>query len=100
MSSAHVTPVKVYVTIFVALLVFTFLTYDVARYDLGALNTPVALAIAITKASLVVMFFMGLRFNTPLTKVVAVAGLFWLLILFGLTMNDYLTRTWLGVAGR
>jgi len=100
MSSAHVTPIKVYVAIFVALLVFTFITYDVARYDFGALNTPVALAIAVTKATLVVMFFMGLRFNTPLTKVVAVAGFFWLLILFGLTMGDYASRTWLGVPGR
>jgi cytochrome c oxidase subunit 4 len=100
MSTAHITPVRVYVTIFLSLLVFTFATYEVAKYDLGSLNTPVALAIAVTKASLVVLFFMGLRFNTILTKVVAVAGLFWLAILFGLTLNDYLTRTWMGVPGR
>ena len=67
---------------------------------MGALNTPVALGIAVFKASLVVWFFMGVRWNTSLTKVVVVAGLFWLLIMFGLTMNDYLTRPWLGVPGR
>jgi hypothetical protein len=43
---------------------------------------------------------MGLRYNTPLTKVVAVAGLFWLMIMFGLSMSDYLTRGWMGVPGR
>ena len=43
---------------------------------------------------------MGVRYNTPLTKVVVVAGFFWLLILFGLRLNDYLTRAWIGVPGR
>ncbi len=49
---------------------------------------------------LVVIYFMGLRYNTPLTKTVAIAGFFWLFILFGLTLNDYLTRPWIGTAGR
>ena len=57
----------------------------VATYDFGWLNTPVALPIAVIKASLVVIYFMGLRYNTPLTKIVAIAGFFWLFILFGLT---------------
>jgi cytochrome c oxidase subunit 4 len=56
--------------------------------------------VAILKASLVVIYFMGVRYNTPLTKVVVVSGFFWLLIMFGLTLNDYLTRAWMGVAGR
>ena len=43
---------------------------------------------------------MGLRYNTPLTKTVAIAGFFWLFILFGMTLNDYLTRPWIGTAGR
>jgi len=101
MSSEHVvTPARTYYAVFVALLVLTALTYVVATQDFGWLNTPIALAVALGKASLVVIFFMGLRYNTPLTKVVAVAGLFWLLILFGLTLNDYLTRPWMGVLGR
>jgi cytochrome c oxidase subunit 4 len=101
MSSAHpVTPVRTYVAVFVALLIGTLLTTLAASVDMGAMNTPVALAIAVAKASLVVIYFMGLRYNTPLTKVVAVAGLFWLMIMFGLSMSDYLTRTWMGVPGR
>jgi len=101
MSSEHIiVPVRTYVVIFVSLLVLTALTYVVATQDFGWLNTPIALGVALGKASLVVIYFMGLRYNTPLTKTVAIAGLFWLFILFGLTLNDYLTRPWMGVAGR
>jgi cytochrome c oxidase subunit IV len=101
MSTEHiVVPVRTYVAVFVALLVLTGVTYLVATQDFGWLNTPIALAVALGKASLVVIYFMGLRYNTPLTKVVAVAGFFWLTIMFGLTLNDYLTRAWIGVPGR
>ena len=104
MSTEHgehvITPISTYVTIFVSLLVLTGLTYLVALQDFGWLNTPIALGVALIKASLVVVYFMGLRYNTPLTKVTAVAGFFWLLILFGITLSDYLTRPWIGVPGR
>ena len=100
MSTAHIASVRLYVAVFAALLVLTGLTVLVAYFDLGLLNTPVALAVAVLKASLVVLFFMGVRHNTPLTKVVVVSGFLWLFIMFGLTMADYLTRPWLGVPGR
>ena len=106
MSNSHshtshiITPAGTYVAVFVALLVLTFVTYWVATIDLGWLNTPVALAVAVCKASLVVIYFMGVRYNTPLTRVVVVAGFFWLLIMFGLTMADYISWPWLGVPGR
>jgi cytochrome c oxidase subunit 4 len=101
MSSEHIiTPVRTYVTVFAALLVLTGFTYIIATQDFGWLNTPIALAVALLKASFVVIYFMGVRYNTPLTKVVVVAGFFWLFILFGLTLNDYLTRPWIGVPGR
>jgi cytochrome c oxidase subunit 4 len=100
MSTAHITSVRTYVFVFAALIVFTLSTVLVAKYDFGWLNTPVALTIAVTKATLVVVYFMGVRYNTPLTKVVVVAGFFWLFILFGLGMSDYLTRPWIGVPGR
>jgi cytochrome c oxidase subunit IV len=100
MSSAHVTPIRVYVAVFGSLLIFTLTTVLVASHDFGFLNTAIALGIACTKASLVVWFFMGVRFNTSLTKVVVASGLVWLMIMFGLGMSDYLTRTWVGVPGR
>ncbi|HYN10288.1 MAG TPA: cytochrome C oxidase subunit IV family protein [Vicinamibacterales bacterium] len=95
-----VVSVRVYVTIFVLLMVFTGLTVLAGYQDFGFANTVIALSIAVTKASLVVLFFMGVRHNTPLTKVVVIAGFFWLFILFGLGMSDYLTRPWIGVPGR
>jgi len=88
------------VRVWLALLVLTGFTVYIASQDLGMLNTPVAMPVAITKASLVIVFFMGVKWNTPLTKTVAISGFLWLLILFGMGMNDYLTRGWLGVAGR
>jgi len=95
--SHPITPVGTYVAVFIGLMIFTVLTYWVSLHDYGVLNTPIALGIAVTKASLVVLFFMGVRYNTPLTKVVVVAGFFWLFILFGLGMSDYLTRDMLGM---
>jgi cytochrome c oxidase subunit 4 len=99
-TSHIVTPARTYVAVFVALIVLTLITYFVATRDYGWLNTPIALGVALLKASLVVIYFMGVRYNTPLTKVVVVAGFFWLLIMFGLTMGDYVSRDWLGVPGR
>lgn len=89
-----------YVSVFLALVVGTIVTYAVAFIDLGFMNTTVALAIAVTKATLVVAFFMGVRHNTPLIKLTAISGFVWLLILFALGMSDYVSRSWLGVPGR
>jgi cytochrome c oxidase subunit 4 len=95
MSAGHVAPLKMYYAIFLALLVGTFITVVVAFYDFGFMNNVIMLAIAITKALLVVLFFMHVRWSSRLTWVVAGAGFFWLLILFGLTMADYTTRGWI-----
>ena len=100
MSTHQIPKVSTLWLVFLALFVGTIITVAIAYFDIGLLNTPVALTIAVTKATLVVWYFMGVRWNTPLTKVVVVAGFFWLFILFGLTLNDYLTRDWLGVVGR
>ena len=97
---APITPVRTYVAIFVTLLICTGLTVFAASRDFGSLNTPIALGIAVFKASMVITFFMAVRYNTPLTKTVVISGFLWLLILFGLGLNDYLTRTWMGVPGR
>ncbi|HET7697288.1 MAG TPA: cytochrome C oxidase subunit IV family protein [Vicinamibacterales bacterium] len=92
--SGHVAPKTMYYAVFAALIVGTALTVAVAFVDLGALNNVVMLTIAVTKATLVVLYFMHVRWSTRLTWVVAASGFFWLLILFGLTMQDYLTRGW------
>ena len=77
-------------------MVLTAITVAVAFVDLGPLNNVVMLGIAITKATLVVLFFMHVKYSTRLIPLVAASGFFCLLILFGLTMQDYLTRGWLG----
>jgi cytochrome c oxidase subunit 4 len=83
-----------YYLVFGALMVGTALTVGAAFLDLGVLNNVVMLGIAITKATLVVLYFMHVRWSTRLTWVVVASGFFWLLLLFGLTMQDYLTRGW------
>jgi cytochrome c oxidase subunit 4 len=92
--SGHVAPKSMYYAVFGALMLGTALTVGAAFLDLGVLNNVVMLGIAITKATLVVLYFMHVRWSTRLTWVVAASGFFWLLILFGLTMQDYLTRGW------
>lgn len=92
--SGHVAPIRLYITIFGSLMVFTAITVAVAFVNLGALNFPVALSIAIVKATLVVLFFMHLKYSSRLTKLVCGSAFFFLFVLFGLTMTDYLSRGW------
>ena len=94
MSAGHVAPKSMYYMVFGALIVGTILTVAAAKVDMGALNNVVMLAIACTKATLVILFFMHVRWSSRLTWIVAMAGFFWLLILFGIGMSDYLTRGW------
>jgi cytochrome c oxidase subunit 4 len=97
---AHIAPVGMYVGIFLALMVGTALTVGAAYIDLGFLNTAVALAIAVTKASLVVLYFMHVRWASRLTWVIVIGSVFWLFLLFAIGMTDYLSRGWMGVPGR
>lgn len=90
----HVAPISLYLTIFGALMVGTILTVVVAKFDLGPLNNIVMLSVASAKALLVVLYFMHVRWSSRLTWVVASSGFLWLLILFGLTMADYMSRGW------
>jgi cytochrome c oxidase subunit 4 len=90
--SEHIVSKTIYFLIFGALMVLTVATYLVALVDLGALNVVVALAVAVTKAVLVVLFFMHVRYSNRLTKIVVIAGFFWLALLVVLTLSDYFTR--------
>lgn len=93
--SEHIVSPKVYVIIFLALMVFTGVTVWVANYDLGPLNAIAALTIAVIKGLLVVLFFMHVRWSSRLTRVFVVAGFIWLIIMVALTLSDYQTRTWI-----
>ncbi|HVS33322.1 MAG TPA: cytochrome C oxidase subunit IV family protein [Thermoanaerobaculia bacterium] len=90
----HVTPLGVYLAIFATLMVLTVVTVLVAYVDLGQLNIFIALGIAGFKATLVVLYFMHVKYASPLTKLFAVTGIFFLAILLGLTMIDYASRMW------
>ena len=96
-SEHHIVSPKVYIAVFLALMVFTALTVFVAGFDLehiwGPLNIIIALTIAVIKATLVVLYFMHVRYSSRLTQVIVVSGVFWLIILLAFTISDYLTRS-------
>jgi cytochrome c oxidase subunit IV len=94
MSTDHIVPKRTYYIIFAVLLVCTYLTWQAAYFDLGALNTVAALMIAVFKATLVVLFFMHVKYSPRLTWVVVIGSVFWLGILLSLTLGDYVTRGW------
>jgi cytochrome c oxidase subunit 4 len=92
MSTEHIVPIRIYLVIFAVLVVLTAVTVTVAFIDLGPLNVIVMLLIAVVKATLVVLYFMHVRFTNRVTQLAAASGFVWLLIMFGLTLSDYFTR--------
>jgi cytochrome c oxidase subunit IV len=97
---AHIASVKSYVGIFATLMVFTVITVFVAYVNLGQMNKVVALGIATIKATLVILYFMHVKYSSRLTKLVVVSGFFFLIILLSLTMVDYGSREWTPVPPR
>jgi cytochrome c oxidase subunit 4 len=91
-SAEHIVSPKIYAAVLTALLVGTVLTVEAAKVDLGRLNIVAALAIATIKMTLVILFFMHGKYSPRRTKLVIVAGFFWLAIMLGLTLADYSTR--------
>ncbi len=92
--SHHIVSPLVYLAIFGALLVGTAVTVWASFIDLGPWNPVIALAIACTKATLVVLFFMHVRYSSKLTKLTVASGLFMFIVLVGMTLSDYFTRAW------
>ncbi len=90
--SEHIVSRKIYFMVFGALMVLTALTVAAANFDFGALNDLIAMTIAVTKALLVILFFMHVRYGSRLTMLVVAAGFFWLGIMIVLTLSDYLSR--------
>lgn len=94
--SKHIVYPRVYITIFLALMLGTGLTVFAAFHDFpGPLNAIIALTIAVVKATLVILYFMHVRYSSRLVWLIIGSALFWLAILFALTISDYWTRTWL-----
>ena len=96
----HIVSPKIYYAIFIALTVLTVVTWSAAKIDLGRMNAVVALTIAVIKATLVVLYFMHVRYSSRLTWVFVGAGFFWLAIMVALTLSDYMTRGWLTKAAQ
>jgi cytochrome c oxidase subunit 4 len=92
--AGHILPKSTYFTIFGALMVCTVLTVIAAFINLGNLNFPVALTIAVFKATLVVLFFMHVKYGSKLTKLIVGTAFFFLGIMLTLTLSDYLSRGW------
>jgi cytochrome c oxidase subunit 4 len=96
----HVISRKIYLMVWAALMALMILTAGLSRINLGEWSTVVALVIAAIKALLVILFFMHVRYESQkITWVFVIAGFFWLAILLLLTMTDYMSRGYIGVAG-
>jgi cytochrome c oxidase subunit IV len=98
-SSEHIVSPVVYVGVFLALMVLTGVTVFASTVDLGRWNTPVALLIAITKAVLVVLFFMHVKYSSRLVSLAVGAAVLWLLLLIAGLIADYVSRGWVGSPG-
>jgi cytochrome c oxidase subunit 4 len=90
----HQASLVTYFAVFFSLMILTVLTVAVSRLDLGTLNTAVAMAIAVLKATIVILWFMHVIHSPRLTWIVVMSSFIWLAVLFVLTFADYLTRDW------
>jgi cytochrome c oxidase subunit 4 len=92
MSENHVVSPRLYLLIFASLMVLTVVTVAASRYDFGPGNTVVAMAIAVLKATLVVLFFMHVKYSSRLVQVLVAAAFLWLALLISGTFSDYVSR--------
>jgi len=104
----HIVPLSTYYKIFGALMVLLVITVLAAEFDFGErispslawMNIVVALVIAVTKAALIVMYFMHVKYSSRLVMITAVIAYFFVFIMFMLTYADYFTRGWMPQAGK
>jgi cytochrome c oxidase subunit 4 len=90
----HIVSPRIYIIVGATLLVFTGLTVLASLFELGVWNPIVALFIAVVKATIVVLFFMHVKYSSKLTKLTVAAGLFTFMALVGMTLADYFSRAW------
>jgi len=98
--SAHISPVSTYVKVFATLMVLTLVTVGAAYIDMAWANNAVAMAIALAKAILVILFFMHVKTSSRLIALVVAAAGLWLAFMFALTLQDYMTRGLFGIVGK
>lgn len=91
---SHIPKIGTLVAVWAALIVLTFSTTAASYLELGEWNIVLAMAIALTKVSLVAWIFMGVRYSTSLTRLFCIAGLVWLVIMMIVTSSDYVSRGW------
>ena len=90
----HIVPPRIYMIVGAVLLIFTAITVWASYLELGVFNPIIALFIACVKATIVVLFFMHVKYSSKLTKLTVGAGLFTFLTLIAMTLADYFTRAW------
>ena len=101
----HHVSMPTYFAVFGFLIFMLFVTVGAWYFDehirsLGRLSVPIALGIAVAKAAAIMLIFMHVKFSSKLVQIFACTGLVFVGIMFLLTMNDYLTRGWVPIAGR
>jgi cytochrome c oxidase subunit IV len=90
--SEHVVSPRIYLVVFASLMLLTLATVAASRFDFGEGNTIVAVAIAVLKASLVVLFFMHVKYSSRLVQLLVAAAFLWLAVLISGTLSDYDSR--------
>jgi cytochrome c oxidase subunit 4 len=90
----HIVSPMTYLVIFFCLLVGTAATVGASFLEMGPWNPVVAIGIACVKATLVVLFFMHIKYSSKLMKLTVGAGVFTFLILVGMSLSDYISRAW------
>ncbi|MDD8043020.1 MAG: cytochrome C oxidase subunit IV family protein [Verrucomicrobiota bacterium] len=90
--TTHITPYRVFVTVWVALILLTGITVSVTALDLGKLSTFTAVMIASVKASLVLLYFMHVRFEARLIQIIFLVTVISFAVFIFLTFADYSFR--------
>ena len=98
--SEHIIPVRTNLIIFACLMALLLATVGVAYFDLGDFNVIAALTIATTKAVLIILYFMHVRYSPRVVWLYSAAAFFWLLILIAFSGADYISRGWLDIPGK
>jgi cytochrome c oxidase subunit IV len=87
--------VRTYVLVWLTLTIMTGVTFYVSKIEMGEWNIVVALLIAFFKMMLVILIFMNVKSESPLTKLFVGAGFFWMVLLLGQVAIDYISRNWM-----